>query len=79
MDRANFGDPSPMDYLMGARYIFNVAYGSEDAPKEGDTRVYALLLNQIIIGFYERFERHFLFVGDSESNGGSSSPSISFL
>lgn len=70
MDRANFGDPSPMDYLMGARYIFNVAYGSEDVPKEGDTRVYALLLNQIIIGFYERFERHFLFVGDSESNGG---------
>jgi len=67
MDRVNFGDPSPMDYLMGARYIFNVANGPEDSPKEGDTRVYALLLNQIIIGFSEMFERHFLFLGDSES------------
>lgn len=33
-DRANFGNPSPLDYLMGARYIFNAAYGPEDALKK---------------------------------------------
>lgn len=67
-DKANFGSPSPMDYLMGARYIFNVAYGLKDDPKDGDTQVYGLIVDQIMIAFHERFERHFVLLADSQSN-----------
>jgi hypothetical protein len=51
--------PSYIDYLTGAAYIFNVAYGSREEPREGDTRVYGAIVDEILIGIYDKIERHF--------------------
>ena len=51
--------PSHIDYLTGTAYIFNVAYGSRENPKEGDTRVYGAVVDEILIGIYEKVEHHF--------------------
>jgi hypothetical protein len=40
LERAVVGPPRSMDYLEGARYIFNVARGGLDSPAEGDTQIY---------------------------------------
>lgn len=54
--------PTPLysDYLFGARYIFNVAFGPLDQPKDGDTRVYAAVVDGMLIGEYSKIEQHFL-------------------
>jgi hypothetical protein len=52
--------PSYIDYLTGAAYIFNVAFGSREDPKDGDTRVYGAIVNEMLIGIYEKVEHHFL-------------------
>jgi hypothetical protein len=67
MEKANFGPPSPMDYLMGARSIFNISYSAEYGPIDGDIQVYALIVNQILVGFYDRFERHFALFTEFEA------------
>lgn len=46
-DRSHFGTPLPIDYLRGARYIFDVAYGRPDSPIDGDTRVLAVSVNGV--------------------------------
>ena len=51
--------PVFVDYLFGARYIFDVARGHGDSPAEGDTRVYAAVVNGMLVGEYLRVERHF--------------------
>lgn len=38
-DRALTSEPTDADYLEGARYVFNRAYGTADRPAEGDVRV----------------------------------------
>jgi hypothetical protein len=47
------------DYLQGARYIFDVARGTTQTPTEGDTRVYGVSVDEMVIGQYEELERHF--------------------
>jgi len=41
--------PLPIDYLQAAKYVFEVACGPEDKPKEGDTRVHGVSVNAILI------------------------------
>jgi hypothetical protein len=59
LDRGRYGQPSYEDYLDGARYIFNIAYGSRERPANGDTRVFGILMNDIVIGEFEEMERCF--------------------
>ncbi|HEY4382714.1 MAG TPA: hypothetical protein VGN01_20390 [Acidobacteriaceae bacterium] len=47
------------DYLQGARYIFDVACGLPDAPKEGDTQVRGISVDEIALKPQEDLERHF--------------------
>lgn len=51
--------PSYIDYLTGAAYIFNVSFGSRVEPRDGDTRVYGAIVNEMLIGIYDKIERHF--------------------
>jgi len=48
-----------LDYLEGAKYIFNTAFGTAENPREGDTNVYAVVVDQMVIGRYEELKRHF--------------------
>ena len=52
--------PSYIDYLTGAAYIFDVAFGPGEDPADGDTRVYGAIVDQMLIGIVDRVERHFL-------------------
>lgn len=52
--------PSYIDYLHGARYIFNVANGPKHTPREGDTRVYAAIVDEMLIGIVDKIEHHLL-------------------
>ena len=55
-----------VDYLQGARYIFDVARGSTEMPVEGDTRVYGVSVDEMVMGRHEDLERHF---AGSQSRG----------
>ena len=50
--------PSHLDYLTGAAYIFNVAFGPKENPKNGDTRVYGTVVDDIPIGIHAMFEKY---------------------
>lgn len=52
--------PSYIDYLQGSAYIFNVARGPMQNPREGDTRVYAAIVDEMLIGAFQKIEHHFL-------------------
>ena len=52
--------PTYIDYMTGAAYIFDVARGPRDDPKDGDTRVYGAILDEMLIGISDKVERHFL-------------------
>ena len=52
--RAPHGQPVHDDFLDAARSIFDIAVGSSDEPKDGDTRVYCVCMNQLVIGVYEK-------------------------
>lgn len=58
-DNLHFGKPSYLDYLEGAAYIFNRAYGDTDSPRNGDLRVYATIVDDILVGMHNNIERHF--------------------
>ena len=42
--------PYYVDFLAGARYIFNVAYGPSEDPAEGDLRVFAVKVDGVVVG-----------------------------
>lgn len=52
-DRSHFGPPLPIDYLKGARFIFDVAYGPKDNPRDGDIRVHGVSVNGARAGIFE--------------------------
>lgn len=53
------GQPTYMDYFEGSRYIFDVAYGSREQPVEGDTRVYGVRADRMLVGDFEGLKAHF--------------------
>jgi hypothetical protein len=59
-DRGRHGRPIFLDYLDGARFIFNVAHGLIDSPRERDTQVYRVAVDQTVIGSYDKFRLHFM-------------------
>lgn len=52
--------PSYRDYLAGVAYTFNIACGAPDTPQIGDTRVYAVIVNGMLIGNSDKVQLHFL-------------------
>ncbi|MGB7264371.1 MAG: hypothetical protein WBC92_02590 [Terracidiphilus sp.] len=57
MDRLSF-EPLPVDYLWGARYIFDVARGESDNPRDGDTCVHGVSVDGVLIGVSEELSRY---------------------
>lgn len=51
--------PSHIDYLTGAAYIFDAAFGAREDPKDGDIRVYGVIVDDILIGSYCKIEQFF--------------------
>lgn len=56
--RFSLGPPTLIDYLAGARYIFDVAFGQLDNPRDGDTRVHGACVDGIVIGISHELSRH---------------------
>lgn len=56
-DRLHLGPPLPIDYLGGVRYIFDVARGTLDKPKDGDSVVYGANLNGLLIQTLEQLRQ----------------------
>jgi hypothetical protein len=58
-DRLNFGPPELMDYLFGAHYIFEIARGSAERPREADTRVHAVCVDGMLFGSSTQLSQQF--------------------
>ena len=48
-EKFRYQTPQYADYLAGAGYVFNVAYGSQDKPAEGDSLVLGVQLDDKIV------------------------------
>lgn len=48
-ERYRYQTPQYADYLAGASYIFNVARGAEDRPAEGDTVVFGVQVDEVVV------------------------------
>jgi hypothetical protein len=51
--------PTYVDFLEGARYIFDVAFGLRENPQKGDIEVFGVLVDRMVIGQFEQMQRHF--------------------
>ena len=59
LEHGGIREPVFVDYLEGARYIFDVAYGTMNSPRDGDTKVYGVLVGGLVIAQYEELQHHF--------------------
>jgi len=57
-NRLSMDTPLPVDYLQGAGYIFDVARGLEDKPRDGDKRVHGVSVNGVLIGVTNELTQH---------------------
>ena len=58
-DRGPGGSLVFVDYFRGARYIFDVVKGPPESPREGDTRVYGVLVDEVVIARFQQLREHF--------------------
>jgi hypothetical protein len=58
-DNSRAGKPTYVDFLDGARFIFDVAFGPRETPQEGDVEVFGVLVDRMVIGRFEQMQRHF--------------------
>lgn len=59
LEHGRIREPLFIDYLEGARYIFDVAFGTINSPRDGDTKVYGVLVGGMVIAEYQELQRHF--------------------
>lgn len=52
------GRPTHKDFLETARRTFDVARGTPTAPKDGDTKVYCICVDQTVIGVGEKIRQY---------------------
>lgn len=52
--RVTNAKPIHDDYLESARCLFDVARGTPVSPRSGDTRVYCVCVDKLVIGVYEK-------------------------
>ncbi len=55
------------DFLEGSKYIFNVAYGPRENPVDGDTMVYGVRVDNMVLGDWRALKEHFANPGASVS------------
>jgi hypothetical protein len=55
--RFSLASPVLIDYLAGARYIFDAAFGPLDRPRDGDTRVHGVCVDGIVVGISDELRR----------------------
>lgn len=58
-DHGRTGEAMFVDYLEGARYIFDVAYGTMEHPRAGDTKVYGVVVGGMVIADYQELQLYF--------------------
>ena len=58
IEHGRIREPELIDYLEGARYIFDVAFGTKNNPLDGDTKVYGVLVGSMVIANYQELQRH---------------------
>ena len=56
--RSSSGKPNHADFLLAARSIFDVKHGSPNEPHDGDSRVYCICIDQLVIGVYEKIRKY---------------------
>ena len=57
-DRTPFEVPVHTDYLNAAGRLFNVQSGSSRGPLEGDVEVFAVMIDHVLIGIYDKIRSH---------------------
>ena len=57
-EQGRIREPVFVDYLEAARYIFDVAFGTKNSPRDGDTKVYGVLVGDMVIAEYRELQRH---------------------
>lgn len=62
------GRLNAINYLEGARYIFDAMYGEADGPRDGDTRVHGVRVDGHLIGMQEELLDHFIADFNTLSN-----------
>lgn len=57
---ARQANPKPVldDYLESARCLFNINHGTPSFPRNGDTRVYCVCVDKLVIGVYEKIRQY---------------------
>ena len=58
LEHGRIREPAFIDYLEGARYVFDVAFGTKNRPRAGDTRVFGVLVGSMVIAEYQELQRH---------------------
>lgn len=58
-DRSLFGPPDYADFLDSVRYMFNVARGDANSPRDGDTWVHGVGVDGVIIGASDELRGQF--------------------
>ena len=58
MGRAAGAEPAHEDFLESARCLFDVTRGSQVSPRNGDTRVYCVCVDKLVIGVYEKIRQY---------------------
>jgi hypothetical protein len=57
-DREIGAKPMHDDLLASARCLFDVARGTPASPRSGDTRVYCVCIDKLVIGVYEKIRQY---------------------
>ncbi len=56
--RETSAKPIHDDFLESARCLFDVARGTLASPRNGDTRVYCVCVDKLVIGVYEKIRQY---------------------
>jgi hypothetical protein len=54
-ERQHSGPPLPIDYLGGVHYMFDIACGTPEIPRDGDTVVFGVSVDNLVIGALDEF------------------------
>jgi len=57
-ERETGAKPMHDDILDSARCLFNVTCGTPANPRNGDTRVYCVCVDKLVIGVYEKIRKY---------------------
>jgi len=68
------GKPVLDDYLESARCLFDISHGAPAFPRNGDTRVYCVCVDKLVIGVYEKIRQYSQRLAESEEFAAAGMP-----